>query len=103
MPGQDQDTCINEIKEYYISLHLLGQTAYKAAHNCRHEHENGREHGHGGEAGEVVCSGKGNMSLPLNDEEEDWEMLMSGISDEMDRPGMSKDSGSGGTEKSGRP
>ena len=30
-------------------------------------------------------------------------MLLSGISDEMDRPGMSKDLGSGGTEESGRP
>ena len=43
------------------------------------------------------------MSLPLSDEEEVCDILMSGISDEMDRPGMSKDSGSGGTEESGRP
>ena len=43
------------------------------------------------------------MSLPLSDEEEDWYILMSGFSDEMDRPGMSKDSGSGGMEELGRP
>ena len=43
------------------------------------------------------------MSLPLSDEEEDRDILMSGFSDEMDRPGMSKDLGSGGTEESGRP
>ena len=39
----------------------------------------------------------------MSDEEEDWEIWMSGISDEMDRPGMSKGSGSGGTEESGQP
>ena len=39
----------------------------------------------------------------MSDEEEDWETRGSGVSDEMDRPGMSKDLGSGGTEESGRP
>ena len=43
------------------------------------------------------------MSLPSSDEEEDWEFLMSGFLEEMGRPGMSKDSGSGGTEELGRP
>ena len=43
------------------------------------------------------------MSLPLSDEEEDWEIWMSGFSDEVGRQEMSEDSGSGGTEKAGRP
>ena len=43
------------------------------------------------------------MSLLLSDEEEDWEIWMSGVSDEEGRQGMSKDWGSGGTEEPGRP
>ena len=58
VPGQDQDKCMNEIKEDDTILNLLGQTAYDAAHNCRHEHGNGGEQGHGGEAGKVAFSEK---------------------------------------------
>ena len=43
------------------------------------------------------------MSLPLSDEEEDWEMWMSGFSDEVGRQGTSEDSGSGVTEEPRRP
>ena len=43
------------------------------------------------------------MSLPLSDEEEDSDILMSGFSDEVGRQGMSEDSGSGGTEEPWRP
>ena len=42
--------------------------------------------------------GKGNGSQPLSDEEEDWEIWMSGNYDEGGRQGMSKDSGSGDME-----
>ena len=41
------------------------------------------------------------MSLPLSNAEEDWDILMSGCSDELGRQGMSEDSGSRGTEKPG--
>ena len=40
MPEQDQDKCIDEITEDDMMLKLL----------CRHEHGDGGEHGHGGEA-----------------------------------------------------
>jgi len=53
------------------------------------------------ESQERLLFGKGNVSLPLRGEEEDWDILMSGISDEEGRQGMSKDSGSGGTEEPG--
>ena len=46
---------------------------------------------------------KGNRCLRWSDEEEDWETLGFGVSEEMGRPGGSKDLGSGGTEESGRP
>ena len=93
MPEQDQERCIDEITEDDMIWKFL----------CRREHGYGGEHGHGGEAGKYEFSGKGNRSLPLGDAEEDWETLGSGVSEEMDRPGMSKDLGSGGTEESGRP
>ena len=57
------------------------------------------EHGHDEDAGGVVLLGKGNRSLPWSDEE-DWEFEGSGSggSEEVGRPGWSKDrrgSGSG--------
>ena len=46
--------------------------------------------------------GKRNVSLLVSDREEDWEIWMSGVSDEGGRQGMSKDSGSEGTEEPGK-
>ena len=58
MPEQVQDKCIDEIKEDDMILTLLGQTAYDAAHNCRHEHGNRGDRGHGGKAGNLRLPGR---------------------------------------------
>ena len=87
MPEQGQERCIEEITEDDTLCRLL----------CQEKHRHGRE------AGQVVFYGKGNRSLPCSDDEEDWEISISGFSDEIDRPGMLKDSGSGGTEQSRQP
>ena len=75
VPEQVQHDCTDD--DMIVSL--TGQTAFDAAHKFRHERGNGGDHGHGGKAGKDGFLGKGNVSLPLGDEEEDWEIGDVGI------------------------
>ena len=83
-------------------------------HVCRESHEvpecdddrslkrRGQEHDHvSGSSGDGRHGGgigKGNSVPPMSDEEEDWEIWMSGNYDEGGRQGMSKDSEEGNME-----
>ena len=69
VPEQVQHSCIDDD----MILKSKGQTAYDATQEHRHWYGDGGDCGHGGKAGKDGFFGKGNVSLPLSDEEEDWE------------------------------